>query len=190
MKMTGNRKTGKLLSALLALLLAALALCPALTSCEKEQTSGVKDPDGTVIEEQSPDASADETVKLPEDEDKSEAIEVNEDYAADPERLEFEGTIDEIYEDGSMLIYSPFFFQFDYKVIVETDENTDLGDFVPKENQCVLFKIYSTVKRSEPLTVVAESMSLAAEVSDQREKEAERQQRIADRVAAIEGRLG
>lgn len=129
---------------------------------------------------------AEENISLPEGENKTEEIIINENYA-DSELYDFIGTIDEIYDDGSILVYSPEFrIGFDYKVIVEFDENTVTDNFEIAENQLVKFEVYSSVKKSEPLTVVAAKLTLLNEVSTQREEEAERLAKIDEAVKNIE----
>ncbi len=129
---------------------------------------------------------AEENISMPEGENKNEEIIINENYA-DSELYDFIGTIDEIYDDGSILVYSPEFrIDFDYKVIVEFDENTVTDNFEISENQLVKFEVYSSVKKSEPLTVVAAKLTLLNEVSTQREEEAERLAKIEEAVKNIE----
>ena len=151
----------KYTSKILAFILASAMLCANLAGCGKQnETTG------------------DTGINLPENENKAEEIITNENYA-DSELIDFEGTIDEIYEDGSMLIYSPFFgVNYNYAAIVEIDENTDMGDFEIKKNQCIRFDVYSAVKKSEPLTVVASKLTLVKEVSTQREEEAARIEKV------------
>ncbi len=146
---------------ILAILLASAMLCANLSGCgNKNENDG------------------DTGINLPENENKSEEIITNENYA-DSELIGFEGTIDEIYEDGSMLIYSPFFgVNYNYAAIVELDENTVIDGFEVKKNQCILFDVYSAVKKSEPLTVVASKLSLVKEISTQREEEAARIEKV------------
>ncbi len=142
------------------ILLLACVLCTGtLVSCGKPNT------DNQVVE--------------PSGENKKEEIIINENYA-ESALISFEGTIDEIYEDGSMLIYSPFFsVNFNYKAIVEIDDNTVFTDnFEPKVNQCIKYDVYSAVKKSEPLTVVASTLTLISENSTQREDEEKRNAEI------------
>ena len=138
------------------ILLLACVLTTSMVSCGK--TNNVIEPDG---------------------ENKKEEIIINENYA-DSALISFEGTVDEIYEDGSMLIYSPFFsVNFNYKAIVEIDENTVFTDnFEPEVNQCIKYDVYSAVKKSEPLTVVAATLTLVDENSTQREDEQKRNEQI------------
>ena len=114
------------------------------------------------------------TVQQNQNDKQDEDVIINENYA-DSELYTFTGTIDEFYDDGSILIYSPdFSIEFDYKVIVEFDENTVIDNFKLKENQHIQFDVYSAVKKSKPLTVVASKLTLLNEVSTQREDEAKR----------------
>ena len=148
--MKSNKSLLKLIS--LALSASVAALC--LVSCLGDDNS-----------------SNPNDIKVPENENKKEEIIINDDYASSS-LISFDGTIDEIYDDGSMLVYSPFFgVNFNYMVIVESDENTTVDSFEPKINQCVRFDVYSAVKKSEPLTVVAKNLSLVKEISTQREEE-------------------
>ncbi len=117
-------------------------------------------------------------IKLPENE--NEEIIINENYASS-NLMEFEGTVDEIYDDGSMLIYSPIFgMDFNYNVIVELDENTVIDNFEVNENQLVNFSVYSAVKKSKPLTVVAAKLTLISNNSNQRAEEEEYQKNLQD----------
>ncbi|MBR3996596.1 MAG: hypothetical protein IKI97_15125 [Clostridia bacterium] len=114
-----------------------------------------------------------------------EEIIINENYA-DSEIYTFTGTIDEFYEDGSILVYSPDFgIEFDYKVIVEFDENTVVDNFELKENQHIKFDVYSLVKKGKPLTVVASKLTLLNEVSTQREDEAKRIAALKEKADAL-----
>lgn len=143
--------------ALILILVSSLCACT-FVSCNKKDNNTVVQPDG---------------------ENKKEEIIINENYA-DSALISFEGTIDEIYDDGSMLIYSPFFsVNFNYKAIVEIDENTVFtDDFEPKVNQLIKYDVYSAVKKSEPLTVVASTLTLVNETSNQREEEEKRNAEI------------
>jgi len=123
-------------------------------------------------------------VTMPEEEDYSAFT--NENYAASEPYI-FEGTIDEIYEDKSMLIYSPAFYpDFNYMVFVEFDENTVVNGFEPKINQQVKFTIYEDVKKYPPLTVVAIQLDLVKEVSTQREEEKARLEELMQRVNELD----
>ena len=126
---------------------------------------------------------ADDIISMPEGEEKEEEeIIINEDYA-NSELFAFEGTVDEIYEDGSILVYSPDFrVNFNYKLIVEFDENSVIDGFKLANNQHIKFEVYSAVKKSKPLTMVASKLTLVKEVSTQREEEAER-------IAALEQKI-
>jgi len=123
----------------------------------------------------------------------SETVSEEEDYSvltnesyADSEPYIFEGTIDEIYEDKSMLIYSPAFYpDFNYTVFVEFDENTVVNGFEPKVNQQVKFTVYSEIKKYPPLTVVARQLDLVKEVSTQRQEEAERLAELERRIQEL-----
>lgn len=130
---------------------------------------------GTLLSCKDDNVGNENQVVEPNGENKNEEIIINENYA-DSALISFEGTVDEIYEDGSMLIYSPFFsINFDYKAIVEIDENTVFTDgFEPKVNQCIKYDVYSAVKKSEPLTVVASKLTLISEESTQRKEEEKR----------------
>ena len=55
-------------------------------------------------------------------------------------------------------------------------------DFEPKINQQVKFNVYSAVKNSEPLTVVASDMSLVKEISTQRAEEEARKQKVQENL--------
>ncbi len=146
-----------------ALLLAASLTCTLFFSCNKN-SEGSGDNNGGI--------------NLPENENKTEEIITNENYASS-ELISFEGTVDEIYEDGSMLIYSPFFgVNYNYAAIVELDENSVIDGFEVKKNHQIRFDVYSAVKKSEPLTVVASKLSLVKEVSTQREEEAARIEKV------------
>lgn len=174
MKNFGYINTKRILAAILAL----STVTAGLASCNKTEVETPDTPDTGVVEN----SGAKDEIELPENENKKEEIIINENYA-DSELFEFEGTIDEIYEDGSMLIYSPFFgVNFDYKVIVELDANTKECDFEPKINQQIKFNVYSAVKKSEPLTVVASDMSLVKDVSTQRAEEEERKQKVQENL--------
>lgn len=174
MRNNSYKKTRKAL----AIILALSAMTAGLASCNKTEVDTPDTPDVGIIDN----SGAKDEIELPENENKKEEIIINENYA-DSELFEFEGTIDEIYEDGSMLIYSPFFgVNFDYKVIVEADANTKALDFEPKINQQVKFNVYSAVKKSEPLTVVASDMSLVKEVSTQRAEEEARKQKVQENL--------
>lgn len=149
----------------LTLILASILVMTSLSSCFGK---GNKTDDGSVNGD---DTAANEEIQLPENEDKKEEIIINENYA-DSELYVFEGTIDEIYDDGSMLVYSPSFgINFNYMVIVEKDASTKAPSFEPKVNQHIKFSVYSAVKKSEPLTVVAYDMELVKEVSTQKADE-------------------
>lgn len=146
-----------------AFIAAAMLACTALAACNKTN-DGSKEGSGNI--------------NLPENENKSEEIIINENYA-DSELISFEGTIDEIYADGSMLIYSPFFgVNYNYAAIVELDENSVVDGFEVKKNQQISFDVYSAVKKSEPLTVVASKLTLVKEISTQREEEAARIEKV------------
>ncbi len=122
------------------------------------------------------------------DKNTEEEVIINENYA-ESELMEFEGTIEEIYDDGSMLVYSPIFrTNFDYNIIIELDENSIIDDFEVRENQLVKFSIYSAVKKSNPLTAVAKSLTLISETSNQKAQEQEYQKGIQDAIDKIEGK--
>ncbi len=145
--------------------------------CGKEKTPTVSTDDNAT--------NAQDIISMPEGENKEEEIITNDNYA-NSELYDFTGTIDEIYEDGSILVYSPDFrVNFDYRVIVEFDENTVIDNFELRENQHVKFYVYSAVKKSEPLTVVASKLTLLNEVSTQREEEAARIARLEEKVEAL-----
>lgn len=158
-----NRKS--VFTAVLCLFL-ALAL---FASCKKQNTDGQNT-----------------ELALPEDENRQEEIAVNDDYA-NSEVIDFFGTIEEIYEDGSMLVYSPFFMNYNYHAIVETDGSTQTPDFTPREGQYIRFYVYSSVKKTEPLTIVASELSLQSETSTQKQDEEARLERA--RSAAKEAGL-
>lgn len=148
---------------ILALLAAAVLACTTMVSCNR--TNAGQDNDKG-------------NINLPENENKQEEIITNENYA-DSELISFEGTVDEIYEDGSMLIYSPFFgVNYKYAAIVELDKNSVIDGFEVKKNNQIRFDVYSAVKKSEPLTVVASKLTLVKEVSTQREQEAARIEKV------------
>ncbi len=167
---------------IISLVLASMMMI-SLNACTKTE---IETPDnGTEISDTDTNSGAKDAISMPEGEVKAEEIVTNDNYA-DSELYYFTGTIDEIYEDGSILVYSPDFrVNFDYKVIVEFDENTVVDNFELRENQHVKFEVYSSVKKSEPLTVVAAKLSLLNEVSTQREEEAERIARLEEKAAAI-----
>ena len=155
-----------------ALTLAALIISASMYSCG-DNTAKKPSENGAEVNAED-NSGAKENISLPAGEDKKEEIIINENYA-DSELYDFTGTVDEIYEDGSMLVYSPDFrVNFDYKVIVEKDANTVVDGFTVAENQHIQFEVYSSVKKSEPLTVVAAKLTLLNEVSTQREEEAKR----------------
>ena len=155
-----------------------LILMSALYSCGKNET-----PNNT---EQPVQSGAEDNISMPEGENKQHEIIINDNYA-DSELYDFTGTIDEIYDDGSILVYSPDFrVNFNYRVIVEFDENTVIDNFELRENQHVKFEVYSEVKKSEPLTVVASKLTLLNEVSTQREEEAERIAQLEEKVREME----
>ena len=167
-------KYNRIISFLMA---ALLAVC--VTSCGKDDK---KTSDG---ESQNTTSAADDKITMPEGEDKNQEIITNENYA-DSDLFVFTGTVDEIYEDGSILVYSPDFrANYNYTVKVEFDENSVIEDFRLKENQHIRFEVYSEVKKSEPLTVVASKLTLLNEVSTQREEEAERIARLEAQAQAI-----
>ncbi len=155
-----------------------LTLC-AMWSCKKNPApDNAKTPN-----ENQTDISAD--INFPEGENKKEKIDINENYA-ESELFDFEGTIDEIYDDGSILVYSPMFgVNFNYKAIVEFDQNTSAPDFELAENQLVKFDVYSAVKKSEPLTLVASKLTLVSETSTQREEEEARLEEVRKNAAEI-----
>lgn len=156
-----------------ALLILAFSAC----SCGKDEA-----PEG---ENDITQPGADDIISMPEGENKEEEIIINNNYA-DSEPYYFTGTVDEIYDDGSILVYSPDFrVNFNYKVIVEFDENTVVDNFELRENQHIDFEVYSAVKKSEPLTVVASKLTLLNEVSTQREEEAKRIAELEERAKNI-----
>lgn len=156
---------------IISLFTAAVLMQSALISCTDSKNSDAPAKSGQ--------SGAEEIITLPEGEDKTEEIIINENYS-DSELYTFDGTVDEIYEDGSILVYSPEFrVDFNYMVIVEFDENTVTDNFELAENQHIKFEVYSEVKKSEPLTVVAAKLTLLNQVSTQREEEAAR-------IAALE----
>lgn len=118
---------------------------------------------------------------LPEDENKQEESAVNDAYAKS-DVIDFFGTIEEIYEDGSMLVYSPFFMNYDYRAIVETDADTETPDFTAAEGQYIRFYVYSSVKKTEPLTIVASRLELVSETSTQKQDEEARLERARSTV--------
>lgn len=142
------------------------------TSCGKTEAPSAIDSQNKAGTENTVPSDTDNKITMPEGEDKKEEIIVNENYA-DSESYTFTGTVDEIYDDGSILVFSPEFkVNFNYNVIVEFDENTVIDNFTLKENQLVEFEVYSAVKKSEPLTAVAKKLTLLNEVSTQHEEEA------------------
>lgn len=158
---------------IIALLLTLCALC----SCQKNPSSNITKPP---VDSQT-DMPTD--INFPEGENKKEKIDINENYA-ESELFDFEGTIDEIYDDGSILIYSPMFgVNFNYKAIIEFDQNTSVPDFKLAENQLVKFDVYSAVKKSEPLTLVASKLTLISETSKQREEEEARRANVRQNAA-------
>ena len=154
------------LSTILACLLLALAL---LASCAKKN-----------------DDAQNTELALPEDENTKEESTVNESYA-NSDVIDFFGTVEEIYEDGSMLVYSPFFMNYDYRAIVETDAETKTPDFAAAEGQYIRFYVYSSVKKTEPLTIVASRLELVSETSTQKQDEEARIERA--KAAAREAGL-
>lgn len=164
---------------IIAAIAASAMLITALGSCTKKEVSPslqkeqeINDKNGNKVPEDINGAS--ENISMPEGQDKTEEVITNHDYA-DSELYDFTGTVDEIYEDGSILVYSPEFrVNFNYRVIVEFDENSVIDGFELAENQHIKFEVYSEFKKSNPLTVVAAKLTLLNEVSTQREEEAER----------------
>lgn len=148
---------------------------------DKDENNGTEQ-----IESNESTSGADEIISMPEGEEKAEEIIINENYA-DSELFVFEGTVDEIYEDGSILVYSPDFrVNYNYKLIVEFDENSVIDGFELSENQHIRFEVYSAVKKSKPLTMVASKLTLVNEVSTQREKEAERIAELEQKIKDLE----
>lgn len=167
---------------IISLILASMMLIP-MNACKKTEVDTPNN--GTDISDTDTNSGANDAISMPEGEVKAEEIITNDNYA-DSELYNFTGTIDEIYDDGSILVYSPDFrVNFNYMVIVEFDENTVVDSFELRENQHVEFSVYSSVKKSEPLTVVASKLTLLNEVSTQREEEAERIARLEEKVTAL-----
>ena len=89
---------------ILAIILALSAMTAGLASCNKSEVDTHDTPDVGVTDN----SGAKDEIELPENENKKEEIIINDNYA-DSEVCDIEGIVDEIYEDGSMLVYSPFF---------------------------------------------------------------------------------
>lgn len=161
--MNGYTSKRKILSIIAAGMLVAFSFA----SCTKNPGNG----DGGKNDGESPSNNAADVIDIPDNKDNEEEVVVNENYA-ESELYDFTGTVDEIYEDGSILVYSPDFgVNFNYMVIVEFDENSVIDNFELAVNQHVAFEVYSLPKKANPLTVVAAKLTLLNEVSTQRQEE-------------------
>ena len=181
-------KTFNFIKRLLIFSLAVLILASGLYSCKGNKNNNEKNPSVVQQDNNDKNNSLDKNpsaIQQDKNDNKEEEIIVNENYA-DSELYTFTGTVDEFYEDGSILVYSPDFgIEFNYKVIVEFDDNTVVDNFELRENQHISFDVYSAVKKSKPLTVVASKLTLIKEVSTQREDEEKRIAALKEKADAL-----
>ena len=174
------------LKKILAVITAAVLLSSSFVSCKRQLQRNPEKESNDAHEAGKISNEASDNITIPETDDEEEEIKVNTDYASS-ELYDFTGTIEELYEDGSMLIYSPEFrVDFNYHVIVEFDENSVIDSFTPAVNQHIKFEVYSVPKKTNPLTVVASKLTLLNEVSTQREEEAARIAKVEANAAALE----
>ncbi|MBR5307711.1 MAG: hypothetical protein IKU43_02995 [Clostridia bacterium] len=171
----------------LTLILAAILVTASFGGCTKNGTTQPEvssDIIESTPENESVNDSAENEIVAPEEENKKEEAVSSENYA-DSELYDFTGTIDEIYEDGSILVFSPDFRVLNYNVIVEFDENSVIDGFELAKNQHIRLEVYSQAKNTDPLTVVAAKLTLISETSTQHEEEEQRIKELQEKAEAL-----